>query len=235
MARLTRSMRLDVILQQRNYLYHIVIAVAIVIGLTLAYFFDEPILRVAIPFGFAAGSAGSAYIFVGALILFEKRENTLTGLIVTPLRPHEYILSKLFSLSAIAIIEGIVLAVTGFVIWHGWGFNPVMYLLGLIFMALIYTLLGIVVVVRYDEMTQFLIPSILITSLVAMPAIGMLGFWRPLWLYAIPTFPPMLILLAGFETVSTADLIYGFVGSALVIGVLYIWSLRAFEAHIVNR
>ncbi|MCB0553945.1 MAG: hypothetical protein KDD02_10365, partial [Phaeodactylibacter sp.] len=46
---------------------------------------------------------GLGLMFIGALYLFEKNENTLQALSVTPLRAWQYLASKTITLSLIAL------------------------------------------------------------------------------------------------------------------------------------
>ncbi len=233
-SRLAHSLVLDTRLQVRNYLYPIVIGVAAFLGSGSALFLDETQLRLLLPILFLTTAGGTGYIFIGALVLFEKVENTLDGLIVTPLRPHEYLLSKLLSLALLTLAEGVTLALTGFVLPVGGPLHWPLYLAGVVLTALFFTLIGFIVVVRYDTINAFLIPSIAIISLAMLPAIGLLDIWQPAWFYLIPSYAPMWVVTAAFRPVPPATLFYGLAVSIAAIFFLTFWALRAFRIHVIK-
>lgn len=233
--RLLQSMKLDVQLQARNYLYQIVFVLAVFAGLGLWYFFDEPLLGRVLPAFFLFVSAGTGYMFVAALVLFEKRENTLKGLVVTPLRPSEYIQSKLITLTALGVGESLIVLILAYVVWYGLGFNILLFLVGVIGLTLINTLAGLIIVVRYDSINNFLMPTLLFAAVTQIPFTAAFGLWEPFFFYALPTFPPLLLVLGAFDPISTGQLVYGVVGTAVVIGLLYWWSQIAFDRHIMQK
>ena len=49
-------------------------------------------------------------VFVGALVLFEKSENVLQALVITPMLVDDYILTKISSLTILSIISASILS-----------------------------------------------------------------------------------------------------------------------------
>ena len=235
MTRLTQSIRLDTRLQTKNQLYSITIGAAVAVGLVLGYFFSQEALKLAIPIFFLFASSGTGYLFVAALILFEKQERTLDALIVTPIRPNEYLSAKIISLSILALLEIGVILVTSWIIWYGpAGINWLWLVLGTMLMQIIMTILGIIVVVRYDRINDFLMPTLLVAFVTQIPFLAALNIWEPAFFYLIPTYPAFLLLLAAFEPIPTWQLAYGLIGSAVWIAIFYKWATRAFERHIIQ-
>ncbi|MEM8857548.1 MAG: hypothetical protein AAGD96_04465 [Chloroflexota bacterium] len=234
MSRFTQSLQLDTKLQTKNQLYSITIVVAIAVGIALSYFFSQESLRIAIPVFFLFAAAGTGYLFIAALILFEKQEHTLDALIVTPLRPSEYLISKVLSLSLLVIIEGAVIVALAWAFWYGLDFGWPWLLGGLIAMQVIMTIFGIIVVVRYDKINDFLMPTFLVVMVTQLPFTAAIGLWEPFFFYIIPTYPPFLLMRAAFETIPTWQIIYGIVASAAWIGGLYYWAFKAFDKHIIQ-
>ncbi|MEM7802302.1 MAG: hypothetical protein AAF633_24125 [Chloroflexota bacterium] len=234
MSRLLNSIRLDTQLQVRNQLYNIVIPIAILFGLGMAYFFTQDQLHIGIPVLFLLATAGTGYIFAAAMILFEKQEHTLDALVVTPLRPREYLNAKIISMTNIALVEGIVLIICAYIIWYGFDFNSPLYLLGCILLQIMFTIVGIIVVVRYDKINDFLMPSGLIAIVAELPTLALLIDWEPIWFYLIPTYPPLLVIWAAFEPLPTGQILFGIVGSLVWIAIFYVWAERAFYRHIIK-
>src|SRR5438270_5307074 len=93
------------------------------------------------------------FYYMGAMVLLEKGEGTLTSLVVTPLRAAEYLLAKILSLMLLALLEGTVLAI----LINGFNFNPLPWFAGLLLLSGFYTLLGFAVIARYHSINESLL------------------------------------------------------------------------------
>lgn len=171
------------------------------------------------------------FYFIAGMVLFEKGEGVLQGIIVTPLRVEEYLGSKIFTLTVLAIIENIMIVTVIF----GTGYNVLLLLAGTILTAIIYILVGFVVVSRYSSISEYLMPSALITLLLMLPVVDYLKIFETPLMYLHPVQAPMMIMKAAFMPVETWQLAYGVVYSLVLIGVAFLLSKRAFNRHIVNR
>lgn len=233
MNRLLQTMRLDIILQARNYYYHISLGLVLFLGGTLGYFFTAEQLTYALPVAYLFGLGGATYIFLAALVLFEKQERTLTGLVLTPLRPREYINAKLITLTILGLCESVGILLVS----YGWGVNWLWLMVGLVGMGLVYCLLGLVVAVRYDTINEFLMPTLLINIVLQLPFVAVLGWWFTPLFYLLPTYPPLLLLTAAFDpqAATVGQMVYGVVGTTAAITALYIWGQRSFQHHVVER
>lgn len=236
--RLRSAMRTDFIVQVRNRLYAIGVAVAALIAVVLARLTTAESLGVAAPVLLVLAVGGSTLLYVAGMILFEKSEGTLNALIVSPLRAREYLLAKLVTLTALATLEAS-LMVGGAALLLGVAtfttFSIPVLLLGIVLLGLIYTLIGIVIVVRYSSITDFLVPVLGIALILQAPALHFTGLIESYAFYIIPTTAPTLIMAAAWEPIAAWEWLYALGYSALVIGGLWVWSLRAFQRQIVMR
>lgn len=232
MTRLLSTMRTDVIVQFRNNLYYIGVGVALFIGVVLARLLEVDQMAATIPVAMLLLVGGSTLLYVAAMILFEKDEGTLSAQVVSPLTSQEYLLSKVITLTGLATLESIVLILVA-VRAQISTFNPWILLLGIVLMCVIYTLLGIVLVVRYDEITEFLLPVLVIAVVAQLPALYFNGFVPTEWWFVIPTSAPTLIVFGAWEDLPLWQWMYALVYSAVTIGVLARWSLLAFRKHII--
>lgn len=231
MTRLLSTMKLDMTVQYRNKLYHITLGLAALIVLGAVFFLEKAQLRSVLPAFFMLGVGGTTYMFVAGMILFEKSENTLSGLIVTPLTTRDYMVSKVVTLVILAALEA---SITIFIA-YGFGFNWLLMYGGLILVAAMMVLIGIITVVRYDSVTDFLVPTIFIGIGTELPVFMLFdfgAFFNALW-YVIPTSAPFLLMVGGFNDIPAWQLAYGVGYSLLWIAVLGYWAHRAFEHHIV--
>jgi fluoroquinolone transport system permease protein len=123
------------------------------------------------------------FIFIGAIILFEKGDNTLDAQIITPMETRHYLWSKAIALLLPAIVcsSGIVFAA------HGFDFNYFSFYISLILTSLIFTFLGIAGVIRVKTFNQYMVLIPLFTAPTSLPLLNFLGLTDWKWLYLIPT------------------------------------------------
>lgn len=230
MTRLASSIRWDIQLQFRNGFYYASAFVAIISVLIMGQFpnADWAYLLPIILFG---NLLVNTFYFIAGLVLLEKGEGTLEGLIVSPLRKWEYLASKVITLTLLSLLES--LAVT--LIIFGWGLNWLPYLLGVLILCALYALFGFSFVVRYDSINTFLFPSVLFTILLALPFIDYLELWQSPLLLLHPLQAPLMLLRGGFTTVPSWQLLYGLLYGLLWIGILYTWSRRAFYRFVILK
>ncbi len=110
MSRLAATLRLDARLQARNRVYVIIGVVALALAFALRALFTPDQLRFFMPLIALSGVGITAFVLVGVLLLLERLEGTLDVVLVSPLRPGEYLASKLLTVTALALVEGAVIA-----------------------------------------------------------------------------------------------------------------------------
>lgn len=231
MTRLLSTIKLDVMLQMRSKLYHISIGLALILVGIVRYFFEPEALKTVLPAFFLLALAGTTYMFVAGMIIFEKNEHTLDALIVTPLQTRDYLISKLITLTFITVIEASIITLIG----YGFNFNPFYLYSGVLLMGFITTLAGITQVVRYNSVTDFLVSAFAIALIAQLPIFLAFDIWPNIqWIwYIIPTAAPYILIRGGFETLTTWELVYSITYSFVWLIVLAIWVQRAFYNHII--
>lgn len=132
-------------------------------------------------------------IFIGAIILFEKGEHVLSSLAVSPVKVEEYVVSKVISLSLLALLSAGVLSL----VFCREMFFPV--LLGVFLGSVVFTLIGIVIVSRVNSVNQFLIVLILVMMMIMLPALCE-SFGLITWLMPILPGNAVLRLIEGQGT-----------------------------------
>ncbi len=232
MNRLLATMRLDLTVQWRNKLYIIGIAVALLIGIGLAQALPPGWMATALPAFLMISVSGTVLIYVISLLIFEKDEGTLNAQLVAPLRLGEYLNSKLVTLALLALVET---TVTVLVAYGPDGFNIGLLLLGVLTLSSMFTLMGLIMVVRYRSITDVLMPLVVLVLLLELPLLHFLGWApHPLWLL-LPSSAPTMLLWGAWNPVSNLELAYGIGYSLLWIGGLAFWAQRAFQRHIIIK
>ena len=232
MNRFTAALRTDVITQVRNRLYIIGPVASILFAIFAGLVSNPSNYFRAIPVFLLLVVGGTTLMYVAAMILFEKDEGTLSAVTVSPLRTWEYLLSKVVSLSLLALLESLILIglVTRFQ-----GSNLLLLVFGNLVIGIIYTLIGIVMIVRYRSITDFLVPLLVVALVLQLPVLYFLGLIESPLLLIIPSSAPTMLIQSAWVPLTTGQWVYALVYSlALVVG-LSIWAYRAFYRHIIMK
>ena len=108
-------------------------------------------------------------------------------------------------------------------------------LAGIVAIGVIYTLIGIVLVVRYNAITDFLIPMSGVAVVLQMPFLYFLGWvTHPLFL-VIPTSAPTMLMQGAYIPLADWQWLYGIGYTTILIGGLAWWAYRAFQWHIIMK
>jgi fluoroquinolone transport system permease protein len=239
MNRLLSAMKMDVTLQVRSQLYSIGIGAGVLVAVVLAWLARPEQLVSLIPTLMLLVVGGSTMLYVAAMILFEKEQGTLKATIVSPLRYSEYLWAKIITLTVLATVESIVM-IGGAMLIMSFSDdvtlpNIPLLLLGICGIGIIYTLIGIVLIVRYDKITEFLIPLSAVAVILQMPFLYFLGWVEhPLFL-VIPTSAPTILMQAAYIQLAGWQWVYGLGYTAVLIAGLTIWAYRAFQTHIIAK
>ena len=125
--------------------------------------------------------ASMGLFFMGAIVLLEKSQHTPCAFAVSPVRPTEYIIAKISSLSAISLVVAAILALIA-----GANNLPII-LLGTVIASAIFTLFGIIIATKIISLNQFILWTVPIEITCFVPAILHLFKITPAWLRYYPT------------------------------------------------
>lgn len=119
------------------------------------------------------------YIFIGAIMLFERSEKVTNALSVMPIYSSEYIFSKLISLGLISLVSSEVIILGGGIPQHAF-WTPVAIVAG----SFLFTMIGIVQTCRISTLNGFimwLIPTMIVAILPPILYLcGIDGWWQQL-------------------------------------------------------
>lgn len=228
MSRLLATMGCDVRLQIRNGFYYAAAFVAVYWMLLLLWPNDEDLVWI-LPFLIFNNLMINTFYFFSGLVLLEKREGTLEAQVVTPLRTREYLGSKVMTLTALAVVENLIITLVS----YGPGFRVVPLLIGMVLAAAIYCLVGFVFVARYDSINEFLMPSMVVFVAFVIPLLPYFGYLEGWWHYLHPLMSPLLLLKGAFEPLATWEWIYSVTYPLLWIGLIFQWSRQTFTRFII--
>ena len=239
MSRLLSAMKNDVIIQVRTQLYTIGIAAGIIVAVTVSQLATPAQLFSIMPTLMLLVVGGSTLVYVAALIIFERDEGTLNAVIVSPLRTSEYLWSKIITLTMLATVEAVVMIGGAMGIMRVSDAlalpNVPLLLAGIVAIGVIYTLIGIVLIGRFDKITDFLVPMAGIAVVLQLPFLYFLGWVEHPLLLAIPTSAPTVLMQGAYVELAPWEWGYGIGYTAVLITVLSIWAYRAFQTHIIMK
>ncbi len=124
--------------------------------------------------------ASMGLFFMGAIVLLEKSQHTPCAFAVSPVRPMEYIIAKVSSLSAISLVVAAILALVAS------EKHLHIVLLGTVLSSVMFTLLGIIIATKIISLNQFILWTVPIEIVCFVPAILHLFKITPAWLRYYP-------------------------------------------------
>ncbi|SDM32261.1 hypothetical protein SAMN05421823_11284 [Catalinimonas alkaloidigena] len=166
-----------------------------------------------------------SYLFAGVLLLFEKNENTLAALAVSPLPMRQYLWSKGVALTLVATGTALVMAWVG----HGFRLQYVPFLIGMIGSSLQFAWVGCAMGARARDFSQFLLRSIGGMIVGAVPFLALFDVWDHPLVYLLPTYPGVLLLQAAFEPITLGQWLYSLVYLGLGLVGAYRWSQQTLQ------
>lgn len=169
----------DMRFQARYGFYFLYAVLTVVYGMVL-YALPEGWREKAAAILIFSDPASMGLFFMGAIVLLEKSQRTPWAFAASPVRPMEYVIGKVGSLSAVSLAVAAVLALTA-----GVGNLP-MVLLGTAMAGGMFTLSGIVVAAKISSLNQFILWTVPVEVVGFVPAVLHLFGITPDWLRYYP-------------------------------------------------
>jgi len=187
---------------------------------TMLLFFDPAIIGI---------------MFIGALVLFEKSENVLQALVITPMQVDDYLLSKITSLTILSVISATIF-VTLLNIFSGIDFNIPYLAISIILTSVMLILLGFILVSRVNSINEYLLAmAVAFLGLLFPPMLHLSG--ENVIFYLWPTQASFTLFTGVFNATSLElwEIAYGIGYQVIWIGLLYFLARKAFYKHIVLK
>jgi fluoroquinolone transport system permease protein len=230
MNRVAATMVCDARLQFRNGFYFAAGVVAVFWMLALTQLPDKW-LTLLMPVFVMSNLTINNFYFIAGLILLEKAEGSLESRVVTPLRPGEYLLSKVATLTGLSILENvlIVIVAVGSGVQYGW------LIAGIVGTSVLYGLIGFLVVARYDSINEYLFPSALYTTFLSLPLLYYFDIVTNPLMMLHPLLGPLMLLQAAFQEVSAWKIVYALLITVVATCLFFLWCQRAFVRFVIRK
>ena len=189
MMRLATTLATDVRIQFRNGFY---LATAFVVACSVALlrWLPPDVTALLMPVVILENIVVNTFYFVSALLLLERGEGTFAAQSVTPLRTDEYLASKLLTLTILSLVESLLIAAAV----AGFDGRLVVMSLGIALAATLFSLSGVALIVHYESINEFIMPSVLYTAVLSLPVLGYFGVGAREWYLAHPVQGPLELM-----------------------------------------
>lgn len=229
---INKILKTNLVLGVRGYVYPVYVLIGLAYGLILMAF-PERYLPTMVPVFilFEPGLVG--FMFVGTEIFAEKKDGTIRALGVTPIDWRSYIIAKTIIMSILSVIGSVLIMVTGTRSLNGLSY----VLTGVFLVSVVYTLLGIGVSAKYNDLDDYFLPILGVMVVSLLPFAHYHGYlagevWKVL--YVIPSYPALYFFKAPFKEVSTNTLVYSGVALILWASVTYYFAKTRFYRYAVE-
>ena len=164
------------------------------------------------------------FLFIGVMVLFEKNENTIAALAVTPMRLHMYILSKSLALTTISLGCCVAMVIAAYGMKINWGH----FILAAILTTMIFSFLGFIVVAGERSFNDYILKAIGIILLLSIPFFGYFEIVHLDWFFLFPSYPGILLFDFSFrENVALKELLLGYGLACLWCALGFIWAKKS--------
>lgn len=229
MKRLVSSLQQDILLQRRYGFYYAALFVALV-WITLIRFLPVDYREFLLPLIIFLDLGMIGFYFIAGQIIFEKAEKTLQVLNITPLSLKEYLWSKLITLSFLAWLVSMAVALVSL----GIQFNLLLFSLGVWLTSLLMLLAGVIGVAPYHSISSFIMPSQLYLMVLVLPLLNFMGWLNTSFFYLIPTQGSLLLLKGAFTSIKAWQLIYAVVYQLIWVFLLFHWARFRLQWYLVS-
>jgi fluoroquinolone transport system permease protein len=171
------------------------------------------------------------FFFIGGIVLMEKSQNIFESLFVTPFKAWEYLISKVISLTLIAVISSVLIVTLSV----GFQINFVALILGVALSSIFFTLLGFTLAFLAKSINQYLIASVLYVPIFMLPVLEFLGLYKTPLFNLIPAKPALILIKGAFNSLTGLDYLYSIGVLAIWIVIAYIWANSWFYKYVILR
>lgn len=147
------------------------------------------------------------FMFTGVLILYDKNQNTLGVLNITPANPGVKLAARAAALTLLALLCSFAIALAG----RGLTFHYALFAVAVILSSFLFYYIGILCLAGVASFNGFLMRSVVYLFPFFIPFLELFDLYSHPLFYLIPTKAVLVLFQASFESASLFDLIYAFI------------------------
>ncbi len=130
--------------------------------------------------------------FLGAIVLYEKSEKVLDSIAISPVKPYEYVISKVGSLAIISTLSAFAIRLSA-----DSNTDPILFIIGVFLASCLFSSIGLMIACKIKTLNQFIIATIPAEILIFLPPILWLFGFRETYLALHPAV--CMVRLCGGE------------------------------------
>jgi len=194
MRNLRNALKSDFKFQYKEGFFYIYLAICI-IYLVILSVLPSSILSIILPILIYSDPAGLGLFFIGGMIMLERRQGIINYLIVTPLLVKEYILSKVITLSTLAVVVSLIIT------FFTSTYTPINYFIlitSTFFTANFFTMIGIFITLPCTNLNEYFVKIIPWMILLSLPCLGLISQPDNIFLSIIPSVASLQLIIGAF-------------------------------------
>lgn len=203
-------------LKQGFYIIYVLLTVMYMVILSLL---PASYKKLILPLLIYSDPAFVGLFFIGGIIMLEKIQGVIYYLIITPLYIKEYLLSKILSLSGLAVIAGLAITLSSGYKGH---VNYIFMCLGVFLASTFFILIGVIVVTTCRTLNQYIVNMIPAMLILTIPCVSLLGSGYAYVWTIFPSVTGLRILLGAFYQLNIMEMI-------CLVGYLLLWDWLLFH------
>ncbi len=176
-----KSLLLGDVRFQFKYGFYFIYLIFSVFYISILFAFPQSWRQIAAILMIFSDPAAMGLYFMGAIVLFEKSERVLNSIAISPVKPSEYVFSKLCSIGLISTVVAIAIGLCGNVV-----LDPFYFIAGVFLCSCLFSAVGLIVACRISSLNQFVIATIPAELVIMIPAVAWLFGYEKTWLLLHP-------------------------------------------------
>jgi fluoroquinolone transport system permease protein len=201
--RILSAIKSDIMFQVKQGFYTVYIILTIMYMILMSLL-PTKISNIAVPLIVFSDPSVLGFFFIGGIVMLEKVQGVLLYILVTPLRTKEYLISKVLSLSLLAVAAGVAITFVS----HKQNVNWILLILGIFLTSVFFTLFGFLVAAGCRTISQYFIKAIPYSLLLIIPCFSAVGFKYSWAFNIIPSVAGLKLVLSVFNIIPMAETIF---------------------------
>ena len=221
--RLTLLVKGELLRLQKYNVIFISVFIAIVWGIVL-FFVNSDLFNALLPFLILIDATMMSLMYIGSVMFFEKKESTLSSVLVTPVTNQEIILSKIIA-NTIHNLFSTSLIIIAFIFIKQVEINYLLMVIAIILVTAVFTGWGLLLSYFQKDFTTMLTNLMLLMFLFLLPS-ALYGFGvlkSPAWEYILllnPIQAAQEVIMGGFRNIDLEWQYYFSLGYLIIGGLL---------------
>jgi fluoroquinolone transport system permease protein len=228
MRRMKNAVIADLKFERKQGFFTIYLIISFLYLLVLTQI-PETYRHIAVPFVIFSDPSVLGLFFIGGMLLLEKEQGILQSIVVTPLESMEYVISKVMSLSIVALFAGVLISLLA----YSGSVNYLYLVMGILLTSFFFTQIGILIACRSRGINEFFLRMVPWMLALIAPAFFLIPYWEAAVLNLFPTVACLRLVYGAYHGNPIGMAVFQMGYMILINGGLLIYTTRQFEERIV--